>query len=196
MATLSDYYKDLLKWEGTPHRQLTDPWPEQLIQAIEADLRSAVAASEIKGARCPVRLGSSNQSIGNQVEDYIISKLTPNTSAFSLSSCAGAGYPDRMLIEKNSKLKIPFEFKATSEWNASDSNRRVLTSSSEKIRRHFSAPIYHLICTVIYELQDGVALISAVRLDFLEPSTVVNVRLEASVSHKLLADSPHKHVVI
>lgn len=196
MATLSDYYRDLLNWEGTPHQQLIDSWPEKLIQAIETDLRSAVAASGVKGARCLVRPGSPNQSIGNQVEDYIISKLTPNTSAFSLCSCAGAGYPDRMLIEKSSKLKIPFEFKATSEWNPSDSNRRVLTSSSEKIRRHFSTPIHHLICTVIYELQDGAVLISAVRLDFLEPSTVVNVRLEASVSHKLLADSPHKHIVI
>jgi hypothetical protein len=196
MATLSDYYRDLLKWEGIPHQQLIDPWPEKLMQAVESNLRYAVTMSEIKGAKCPVRHGSTNQSIGNQVEEYTISKLSPKVSAFSLCPCPGAGYPDRMLIDKSSKLQIPLEFKATSEWNPSDSNRRVLTSSSEKVRRHFFTPIHHLICTAIYSLQDGAASISAIRLDFLEPSTVVNVRLEASVSHKLLSDSPHRHVLL
>ncbi len=36
----------------------------------------------------------------------------------------------------------------------------------------------------------------AIRLDFLEPDTAVNVRLEASVNHKILAAGPHRSKVI
>lgn len=86
--------------------------------------------------------------------------------------------------------------KATSDWNAQDSNRRVLTSSSEKLRAQFEAPIFHLLCTAMYAYEENGARIGCVRLDFLEPSSPVNVRLEASVSHKLLTNGTHASLVI
>ena len=39
-------------------------------------------------------------------------------------------------------------------------------------------------------------VIDRVRLDFFEPTTPVNVRLEASVSHKILADSDHYATIL
>jgi hypothetical protein len=100
------------------------------------------------------------------------------------------------LVQNSSGLKVAFEIKATSDWNPADSNRRVLTSSSEKIRRAFKTPIYHLLCTLLYTVQPDSARIDAVRLDFIEPTTSVNVRLEASVNHKILASGPHKSIMI
>lgn len=81
--------------------------------------------------------------------------------------------------------------KATSGWNPKDANRRVLTSSSKKLRSQFSEPIHHLLLTVLYSNSQNSANIERIRLDFLEPTTIVNVRLEASVNHKILANSLH-----
>jgi hypothetical protein len=92
-------------------------------------------------------------------------------------------------------LKVALEMKATSQWNPADSNRRVLTSSSAKIRNNFCPPIYHLNCTVMYDPSDSdAATINALRLDFLQPTTLVNVRLEASVNHKILSSGIHPTV--
>ncbi len=121
-------------------------------------------------------------------------QLTKGLKEFQLEKCVGAGYPDRMLVRHGHRIAL--EIKATSDWNPSDSNRRVLTSSSEKLRRHFHPPIHHLLCTVFYSLKDDCAVIGALRLDFLEPDSIVNVRLEVSVSHKLLAAAKHHSALI
>lgn len=196
MATFADYYRDLLAWEEVAFVSLIEPWPTELVREVEEDFRLAVTFCGIKGASCPIRHGSSNQSIGNQVEEFTVSRLTPHSKKFRIIPCSGAGYPDKSLVQNGSGLKIAFEIKATSDWNPSDSNRRVLTSSSEKIRRAFSPPVHHLLCTLLYTVQDGSARIDAVRLDFIEPTTSVNVRLEASVNHKILASGPHRAVVL
>jgi hypothetical protein len=39
-------------------------------------------------------------------------------------------------------------------------------------------------------------LISSLRLDFIGPNTQVNIRLEASVSHRLLAEATHRSTTI
>ena len=39
------------------------------------------------------------------------------------------------------------------------------------------------------------AKIGRIRLDFLEPTTLVGVRLEASVSHKILCSGSHRSIV-
>ena len=196
MATLADYYRDLLVWEEIAFVSLIERWPAELVGEVEEDFRTAVASSKIKGASCPIRPRSTNQSIGNQVEEFIVSRLAPRTTRFKILPCSGAGYPDKTLVQNSSGLKIAFEIKATSAWNPADSNRRVLTSSSEKIRRAFKPPVYHLLCTLLYTVQEGSARIDAVRLDFIEPTTSVNVRLEASVNHKILASGSHKSIVI
>jgi hypothetical protein len=50
--------------------------------------------------------------------------------------------------------------------------------------------------TVLYSPSVSHATIDAIRLDFIEPSTSVSVRLEASVNHKILSNGPHHTKVI
>ena len=196
MPTLSDYYRDLLVWEGVPHVELVAKWPAALIQSVEAQMRHAVELGMIVGRRCPLRQGSKNQSIGNQIEANTMPSLSESLVGFKLEKCAGAGYPDQMLTEIASRLRIAFEVKATSDWNVNDSNRRVLTSSSEKIRREFNSPVHHLLLTILYVEDVNEAVIEHFRFDFLEPTTQVSVRLEASVSHKTLSQGSHTSLII
>ena len=197
MFNLEDYYRDLAKWEKQNPIPLVHAWPKPLRNAVEADFVDASASCKIKNANCPIRPASTNQSIGNQIEEYTISKLKDCLSAFLIARCKGAGYPDEALTQKATRLKMPLEFKASSDWNPNDANRRVLTSSSKKLRRQFPAPIHHLLLTVLYApASPRHVAIEALRLDFLEPFTAVNVRLEASVNHKILANGPHHSRVI
>ncbi len=168
-----------------------DHWPQELRSVIEADFVQSAEKSGIRGASCPIRLGSSNQSVGNQVEEYVVGALAPHLRGFRLMPCPGSGYPDKMLVRNTDGLRIPLEMKATGDWNPSDSNRRVLTSSSTKLRTVFTAPVYHLLATAVYTVVANAVRIDRIRLDFLEPNTRVNVRLEASVSHRLLHNADH-----
>jgi len=81
------------------------------------------------------------------------------------------------------------------DWGNS-SNRRVLTSSSRKLRQQFKTPVYHLLMTALYTNTPASARIDGIRLDFLEPTTSVNVRLEASENHKIRATGPDHSVII
>ena len=196
MSNLRDYYRDLLNWEGVPSQELIATWPTVLVDEIKTEFQSAVQASQLRGAICNLRTGSSNQSIGNQVEEFTIQHLKSHHKEFTISKCSGAGYPDKLLLKRGSQANIVMEFKATSGWNPADSNRRVLTCSSAKIRKCVTPPIYHLLCTVMYRLVGSSAEIQALRLDFLEPDTPVDVRLEASVSHRSLATGPHANIIL
>ncbi len=196
MASLSDYYCDLLVWENIPHTELVHAWDTALITKIEKDIRVSIQSKGVIGLKCPIRAGSTNQSIGNQVEEHAIPIVAQGINSFSLSKCSGSGYPDRLLTELSSKLRIPLEVKATSDWNPNDSNRRVLTSSSVKIRSRFTKPIYHLLFTLLYRIETGFAVVEHIRLDFLEPTTPVSVRLEASVNHKILSHGTHTSFII
>jgi hypothetical protein len=64
-------------------------------------------------------------------------------------------------------------------------------SSSKKLREAFAAPIHHVLLTVCYDVAGAVYCISCVRLDFIQPTTEVSVRLEASVNHKILSSGQH-----
>ena len=193
MANLKDFFRDLLNWERQQFRELIHQWPQELRETVMLTFEEAVSETSVKGSVCPIEPNSTNQSVGNQVEKYIVPKLDSGLLGFSISKCHGSGYPDQILIQHTPKLHIPLEMKATSKWNEKDCNRRVLTSSSKKLRRQFSAPIYHLLLTVLYSKQDDedFAIIDRIRLDFIEPTTTVNVRLEASVNHKILAGGHH-----
>lgn len=191
MSNLIDYYKDLLHWEGEEPHELVHQWPQELRDATEKAFVDAVSTASLKGSVCPLKPNSTNQSIGNQVEKYTLGKLGSVISGFSIFPCQGQGYPDKMLIPQTTEFRIPLEVKATSSWNESNSIRRVLTSSSKKLRAQFREPIHHLVLTTLYSRNEDSAIIEAIRLDFLEPTTTVNVRLEASVSHKILANGPH-----
>lgn len=223
MANLRDFFRDLLNWEkqnsdqpghqrtqelrdavvpifgnavsetGQQERELIHQWPQELRDAIVSAFENAVSESSVKGSICPIPIGTTNQAIGNKVEEYIVPKLDRCLSDFSISKCRGSGYPDQILIQDTSGLHMPLEMKATAGWDEKDSHRRVLTSSSKKLQTQFSEPIYHLLLTVLYSKQDDedFATINTIRLDFLEPTTSVNVRLEVSVNHRLLADGDH-----
>lgn len=192
--TFSEFYIELQKREGLEPKPLVDAWPVSLANEIAEDFLQGVNSQPLKGSLCPIRAGSSNQSIGNQVESYVVPQLITGLRKFRLEKCSGAGYPDQQL--RSDGLLIPLELKATGDWNPNDSNRRVLTSSSEKLRKYFKSPIYHLLCTVLYTAEAGGTRIDAIRLDFLEPTSPVSVRLEVSVNHKLLATGKHKSVTI
>lgn len=194
MNTLKGYYGDLQKWEEVEPVELVASWPPKLVDDLKSQWIEAVRASAVYDKPCPIRAGSSNQSIGNQVEEFLIRTLSPHWKSAVLERCSGAGYPDRQM--RISDVLLALEMKATSDWNPMDSNRRVLTSSTLKLRTKFKAPIYHLLCTSFYRIEGDSASIHNIRLDFMEPDTLVNVRLEASVSHKLLSNSSHATLLI
>lgn len=195
MDTISEYYKELLDREKQPQRKLIYKWREELIKKVESDFAQSISNSKIIGSRCPIAKGTKNQSVGNKVEQYITDKLNRKLKEFTIEKCKGPGYPDKILIEitDDDKLKeIALEMKVTSKWGSKDSNRRVLTSSSKKLRDNFTKPIYHLICTTKYKRNTVSATIESIRLDFILPKSYVSIRLEASVSHKILDEGHHE----
>ncbi len=194
MKTLADYYRQLQEWEGVSPICLISTWPEEFALSVQEDFRSVINGVGLVGMKCPVRSGSTNQSLGNQIQDFVVPLLATELALFTLQRSPGAGYPDCELIHLASGQLVSAEVKATSDWNPNDSSRRVLTSSSEKLRKRFSEPILHLLISIVYSPADG-AQIQSLRLDFLEPITPVGVRLEASVSHKILCEGTHRSIV-
>lgn len=192
MKTIEEYYNDLLKFEEVEPQELISNWDEGLVSEIEQDFRKSIDCSDLKGKVVSIKEGSSNQSIGNQMADYTAEELNKSLEHFKIEACKGDGYPDKTLVKEDSRC-IALEMKATSDWDPRDSNRRVLTSSSKKLRENFTNPIYHLILTTIY--QKDTYEITAIRLDFIQPATQVNIRLEASVNHKILEDGDHKSII-
>ena len=144
----------------------------------------------------PIRAGSTNQSIGNQVADFFVPVINQHLQQYRIDACPGGGYPDKILVEIASRRTFPFELKATSTWDAADSNRRVLTSSSRKLRQRFPGAVNHVLATMLYATGAGVSRVQSLRLDFIEPGTLVSIRLEASVSHRLLAEATHRSTTI
>jgi hypothetical protein len=196
MLTLDEYYTQLQIHEGATALPLVAAWLSPDIEAIIATFRAAFDAEDLRGAPVPIRDESTNQSIGNQVADFFIGLLHNRLPQHQVMPCPGAGYPDRALQSLVTGKTFPFELKATGNWDPVDSNRRVLTSSSRKLRERFRDPINHVLATVIYRRAALVYTVEGLRLDFLEPTTLVNVRLEGSVSHKLLARSQHRSLTI
>jgi hypothetical protein len=196
MTTLNDFYSELLTREGVPYQQLISCWDVALITRVEQAFRTAVQNSGIKNQPFHFKSGSSNQSWGNQVEDHFVAIISQHLKNFMIGECVGKGYPDRCLRETDAGSACPLEIKATSQWNPQDTNRRVLTSSSAKLRANFAPPVQHLLATVQYSVANHTSNITAIRLDFLEPTTLVNIRLEASVTHQILAQGTHTSVTI
>ena len=159
-------------------------------------LRTAVATSQITEHGIPIRADSTNQSIGNQVADFFVPIINQHLQQYRIDACPGGGYPDKILVEISSRRTFPFELKATSTWDAADSNRRVLTSSSRKLRQRFPGAVNHVLATILYATGAGRSRVRSLRLDFIEPGTLVNIRLEASVSHRLLAEATHRSTTI
>jgi len=193
---IAEYYNELQRREGLEPVELIAEWAQADTEAISAAFRNAFSASRLTEQTIPIRAGSTNQSIGNQVADFFVSVMNQHLQHYRIDACPGGGYPDKILVEITSRRTFPLELKATSTWDAADSNRRVLTSSSRKLRKRFPGAVNHVLATVLYATGAGVSRIQSLRLDFIEPSTLVNIRLEASVSHRLLADATHRSTTI
>jgi hypothetical protein len=191
VITFEEYYKELLEREEVPFIPLVAEWADPDVHAIADDFAQAITAAGVRGSSVPIRPGSTNQSAGNQVEKYFVERVGGHLRRFRIASYPGKGYPDRQLREQSGARRFALEIKATGQWNPSDTNRRVLTCSSSRLRDHFSPPIHHLLLTVCYEADDADCCIARVRLDFIQPHTEVGVRLEAEVSHRILSVGSH-----
>ena len=195
MATLRDYYLRLQEFEGEKPIELIAQWQPEVVEAIREDFAAALKSGVLRDKTVRIPPGTSNQSIGNKVADFAATQIGPALRQFKIESCSGPGYPDRILRCIADDHIYPTELKATSAWDPADSNRRVITSSSAKLRRRFAPPINHILITFSYTHNTGTeqANVTAVRMDFVEPDTIVNIRLEASVSHRLLAGGKHRY---
>ena len=193
MAALREYFIELQKREGLEPVELIAGWlPEQIERSLVL-IKNATRESEIIGSVIPSFAGT-NQSKGNKAAEHffdLVSSriLLPN----QMSPAKGSGYPDKLLTVEDDTYCL--ELKATSKWMSGDSNRRVLTSSSSKLRSltlngTIPAKPHHLLCTVLYD--DEAETVTGIRLDFLEPDTEVNIRLEASTSQKLLSNGTQR----
>jgi hypothetical protein len=193
---IDEYYNELQRREGIEPVELVAEWTPRDTDAISAVFRAAVGASRITEKVIPIRASSTNQSIGNQVADFFVPIMNEHLQDYRIDACPGGGYPDKILVEIASGRTFPFELKATSTWNIADSNRRVLTSSSRKLRQRFPGAVNHVLATVVYATGTDVTQVRSLRLDFIESGTLVNIRLEASVSHRLLAEATHRSTTI
>lgn len=170
-------------WTAERRDQVRDclaPQCQALVGAVVPDLM-----------RKPTGEVRSGQSRGNVVADFVSDHL--GCPQLLLEALRGGGYPDRRAVTSDG-FACAVELKATSDWKDTDTNRRVLTCSSAKLHRAMRdgtlpSPPFHLLVTAIFSLADQA--IKAVRLDFLEPTSVVNVRLEASTSQALLKRGKH-----
>jgi len=196
MSDLATYYRNLATWEGKPVVELVAPWSQTDVQDIGNDFRTAFGLADLRGHPLTVGLGVTNQSIGNKVADFFVTNLNRHLGQFRIEDCSGAGYPDKRLVRLSDRGVFAFELKATSDFDPNDSNRIVLTSSSEKLRRYFRPPVFHILATACYGQKGTQIEIGRLRLDFLEPTTPVNVRLEASVSQRILARATHPNISI
>jgi hypothetical protein len=193
MNSFGDYYNDLAAWEQKAVASLIAPWNTSDIQSIVDEFGTAFQACSFATTFLTVPPGTTNQSIGNRVAEFLTNHMNRHLRGFQIEDCSGAGYPDKQLREVTTGRLFVCEIKATSHFKPSDSNRIVLTSSSEKLRRKFTPPLHHLLVTACYIDHGGQLELQNARLDFLEPTTPVNVRLEASVSRRLLAQAAHRN---
>lgn len=192
MPSFEDYLVEVQEYSGLDVRALISKWNAGIATATQAAISQAIQSQGYIGWQMPNFTGS-NQSLGNKAAAAFLTKIAPAfTNAFRIDMAPGKGYPDTILTIQGQRHFL--EFKATSDWDANDGNRRVLTSSPLKMRALIDAgsvekPPAHAVATVLY--QNGGAIVEGFRLDFLDPASPMNIRLEASTSHKLLAGGNH-----
>lgn len=187
MNDLETFFGRLVVWEGQRPMPLVARWNPRDAEQVEAALRRAVNSCAFGST--PLRAGPSvsNQSIGNRLASFVSTEVNRHLKGFRIDRCRGPGYPDARLVRGNDNRAFALEFKATQEFDRRDNNRIVLTCTSAKLRRHFEPPISHLFAIILYERVGRKLWVRSVRLEFLDPQMPVNVRLEGSVTKRLLA---------
>jgi hypothetical protein len=191
MNNLGDYFGELIGREGKPIMELAAQWPRKEIKCITRCFRNAFVRCHFEEHPLVVDPKVTGPAMGNQLASYFATQLDQQLGIFEIQRCSGQGYPDRRLLHVANQRSYALELKATCSFEPKSNHRVILTCSSTKLRRHFVAPIHHLLVTVFHKKEGTNVWIRNFRIDFLEPWTKVKVRLEASVSQHLLAKSPH-----
>jgi hypothetical protein len=188
---MKDYFARLARYEGKDPEDLVGRWDPDDRTAITTALRDAFLHCDRK-LRVPRHVSLS--SLGNRIAAAFATRIRRHLVGFELKDCPGNGYPDKRLVRLEDNFSFVFEIKAKTKFDRRDWNRIVLTSTSSKLRMTFLCrPICHLLVTVFHSrLSPSFIEMRNVRLDFLEPSSFVQQRFEASVSHYLLARSEHE----
>jgi hypothetical protein len=187
MENLSNFFHQLSRWEHKPVIRLAAKWSRKDRRAIAVDINQAVDSSGLAGSALALPLASTTQALGNRLADVFCERLGPHLRLYTIERCDGPGYPDKRLVRIKDGRAFVLEMKATRAFDPKDGNRIVLTSSTEKLRRHFTPPVRHLLVTVCYRRRRGRFWIRYVRLDFLQPWTRVHVRLEGSLTKRILS---------
>ena len=196
---LKDYFDKLQREHHPKHnpRRLIREWENSEVRTVKAAIKRAInSASYIGETMCGPNV--TNQAIGNASEKFFIRQVNPHLSnAIESPKGCGRGYPDTVI--KIGTKRYCMEFKATSSWDDNDSNRRVLTSSPDRLLKlieneKVDNPPAHLVGTVLYD--ESTRTVTKFRVDFIGPETEINVRLEASTSQRLLANYSYKPLII
>jgi hypothetical protein len=153
---------------------------------MDCDFSQAVGRCGFRASTLSLATSTSNQAVGNRLEAFLAQKISARLKGFRIEPCAGQGYPDSRLVRIRDNKAFPLEFKATQGFNSNDNNRMVLMCSTEKLRRDFTPPINPLLATACYQRIGTHLWVRSVRLDYMDPTTPVMIRLEASVSKRLL----------
>ncbi len=183
---LGSYYRALTAREGVSPNALAAPWDAADIAGISQAFRLAFAECHFESDPLSVSLRTSSQSVGHRVAAFFCQRVNQHIRGFGILDCLGYGYPDKRLVRLRDDRTFVLELKSTSLFQPNNANRVVLTSDSRKLRRWFPSPVNHMLVLVAYDREDEQVWLRSGRLYFLEPDTHVNVRLEASLSHKLL----------
>jgi hypothetical protein len=184
MENFEGFFRKLASWEARPAAPLVSPWKRSDRLAISADFRRAFRRICLEPMA--LRARSTSQSAGHRVAEAVASKLGSRLRRFKLEPCKGRGYPDKKLSHVRNRRAFALEIKATQRFNPRSGNRIVLTCASQKMRREFRKPVNHLLLTLCYRRSGSRFWVRSVRLDFLQPTTEVNIRLECSVNRRLL----------
>jgi len=179
--TLGDYLTSI-----EPGESLISTWTNSSKIAAQKqieDLSVIIIGRKVIG-------GKTNQSTGNRFEKLVKDVLAVETGKqIRMIKSGKTGYPDVFLKISGVKGNVAMEIKATSNWNPKDSNRRVLLSSTSRLNefvtKNPTLPLFHAVVTLEYDALSFT--VERVRLHFLQPSSQIQVRLEASTSQKLLS---------
>jgi hypothetical protein len=186
MKTLKQYFRELLIREGKPAVNLVAEWKPAEIAAIRWRLKAACSRCAL-GQLLNVEDELTSPALGNMLARLLAPKLDGGLEDLTIQRCAGQGYPDRRLVWAERNKAFALELKATTRFEPKDNNRVILTSSPEKLLKWFAPPVHHLMATFLYSRKGGRVKVRTLRLAFLQPWTKVYVRLEASVTQRLLA---------
>jgi hypothetical protein len=186
VVDLKTFFRVLSAWERQPPLELVAPWNARDMAHIKLAFKRAIRRA---GNSPPLHIDPSisPQSLGYRLASYLVTHLNLHLTGFRISVCPGRGYPDFILARISDGRAFVLEVKAPKHFDKSDGNRIALTCRTDTLRRCFKPPICHLLATMLFRREGSRVWVKCVRLDFLQPSSPVNIRLEVSLNQRLLA---------